>query len=178
MEALKARQSSREFDAEKELPMQVLSDLLWAANGVNRPDGKRTTPSAMNWQNIDIYAVTARNLYLYDPQQQALKVLLTEDARAATGTQDFVKQVPLNLVYVADLSKAKIPKGASPDGATLMSAAGVGFISQNVYLYCASEGLATVVRASFDKEALGKVLRLRPDQTIMLAQSVGYPRKR
>jgi len=178
MQVLKARQSSREFATDAKLPMQILSNLLWAADGVNRPDGRRTAPSAANWQNIDIYVATAEGLYLYDPQQQALNVLLTEDVRAATGTQDFVKAVPADLVYVADLSKAKTPKGASPDGVRLMSAAGVGFISQNVYLYCASEGLSTVVRGSFDREALGKLLHLRPDQMIVLTQSVGYPRKK
>ena len=96
--------------------------------------------------------------------------------RGATGQQAFVKTVPLDLVYVADLSKAKTAKGENPN-AEVWSAAGAGFISQNVYLYCASEGLATVVRGMFDKDALGKVLSLRPDQKIILTQSVGYPKK-
>jgi len=174
MQALKARQSSREFGPEQKLPIQVLSNLLWAANGVNRPDGKRTTPSAVNWQNIDIYAATADALYLYDAPQHVLKVILQEDVRVATGQQDFVKAVPLNLVYVADLSKAKIAGTVSPN-AESWSMAGAGFIGQNVYLYCASQGLATVVRAMFDRDALGKVLKLRPDQRILLTQSVGYP---
>jgi nitroreductase len=151
--------------------------LLWAADGVNRPDGKRTAPSAVNWQNIDIYVAMADGLYLYDAPQNALKVLLTEDVRAATGQQNFVKAVPLDLVYVADYSKAKTPRGENPN-AEVWSAAGVGFISQNVYLYCASEGLATVVRGMFDRDALGKVLQLRPDQKIILTQSVGYPKKK
>jgi nitroreductase len=177
MQALKARQTAREFGPETKLPMQVLANLLWAANGVNRPDGKRTAPSAVNWQNIDIYVATADGLYLYDAPKNALKVLLAEDVRAATGQQAFVKTVPLNLVYVADYSKAKTAKGENPNADT-WSAAGAGFISQNVYLYCASEGLATVVRGLFDREALGKVLNLRPDQKIILAQSVGYPNKK
>jgi len=177
MQVLKARQTSREFGPEAKLPMQVLSNLLWAADGVNRPDGKRTAPSAVNWQNIDIYVAMADGLYLYDAPQNALKVLLTEDVRAATGQQNFVKAVPLDLVYVADYSKAKTPRGENPN-AEVWSAAGVGFISQNVYLYCASEGLATVVRGMFDRDALGKVLQLRPDQKIILTQSVGYPKKK
>ena len=177
MQVLKARQTSREFGPETKLPLQVLSNLLWAADGVNRPDGKRTAPSAVNWQNIDIYVAMADGLYLYDAPQNALKLLLAEDVRAATGQQNFVKTVPLDLVYVADYSKAKTPKGENPN-AEVWSAAGAGFISQNVYLYCASEGLATVVRGMFDKDALGKVLNLRPDQKIILTQSVGYPKKK
>ncbi len=171
MQVLKARHSSREFGPESKLPMQLLSNLLWAANGVNRPDGKRTAPSAMNWQNIDIYAATADGLYLYDAQHNSLKTVLSEDVRAATGQQEFVKSVPLNLVFVADYAKAKVP------GAETWSAAGAGFVSQNVYLFCASEGLATVVRGLYNGEALGKTLKLRPDQKVVLTQSVGYPKK-
>ena len=177
MQVLKARQTSREFGPETKLPLQVLSNLLWAADGVNRPDGKRTAPSAVNWQNIDIYVAMADGLYLYDAPQNALKLLLAEDVRAATGQQNFVKTVPLDLVYVADYSKVKTPKGENPN-AEVWSAAGAGFISQNVYLYCASEGLATVVRGMFDRESLSKVLNLRPDQKIILTQSVGYPKKK
>jgi SagB-type dehydrogenase family enzyme len=174
MQALMLRQSSREFTSEK-LPLQVLSNLLWAADGVNRPhSGKRTAPSAMNVQNIDIYAAMADGLYLYDPAAHILKLILKDDIRAATGGQDFVKDIPLNLIYVADYSKMK--RGTDEDKA-LYSGAHVGFISQNVYLCCASEGLATVVRGMVDKDALAKTINLRPDQKIMLAQSVGYPKK-
>jgi SagB-type dehydrogenase family enzyme len=174
MQALKERQSWREFGTEK-LPLQVLSNLLWAADGVNRPDSKkRTAPSAVNWQNIDIYVALAEGLYLYDPLEHSLKPILGEDIRALTGRQDFVKEVPLNLVYVADFSK--ISRGTDEDK-NFYSAAHTGFISQNVYLYCASEGLATVVRGMVDREVLAKALKLRPDQKVMLAQSVGYPKK-
>ena len=174
MQALLERKSSREFSTEK-LPPQVLSNLLWAADGVNRSDsGKRTAPSAVNWQNIDIYVAMADGLYLYDALGNALKLILKEDIRAATGKQEFVKDVPMDLVYVADFSK--INRGTDEDK-TFYSAAHTGFISQNVYLYCASEGLATVVRGMVDKEALAKTMKLRPDQKIMLAQSVGYPKK-
>ncbi len=174
MQALMLRQSLRDFSSEK-LPLQVLSNLLWAADGVNRPDsGKRTAPSAMNVQNIDIYAAMANGLYLYDPVGHILKLVLKEDVRAATGRQDFVKEVPLNLIFVADYSKIK--RGTDEDKA-LYSGAHVGFISQNVYLHCASEGLATVVRGLVDKDTLAKTMNLRPDQKIILAQSVGYPKK-
>jgi SagB-type dehydrogenase family enzyme len=174
MRALMERKSSREFSTEK-LPLQVLSNLLWAADGVNRPDsGKRTAPSAVNWQNIDIYVAIADGLYLYDALGHTLKLVLKEDVRAATGKQDFVKDVPLDLIYVADFSK--ITRGTDEDK-NFYSAAHTGFISQNVYLYCASEGLATVVRGMVDKDTLAKVMKLRPDQKIILAQSVGYPKK-
>lgn len=174
MQALKNRSSSRSFSSER-LPPQVLSNLLWAAFGVNRPDsGKRTAPSAMNKQEIDIYVATAGGLYVYDAQGQKLNPVLAEDVRAATGTQPFVKEAPLNLVYVADLAKAG---GESPEDRILYPAADTGFIAQNVYLFCASEGLATVVRGSVDRPALSKLMKLRPEQKIMLAQTVGYPKK-
>jgi SagB-type dehydrogenase family enzyme len=174
MQALRLRQSSRDFSAEK-LPLQVLSNLLWAADGINRPDsGKRTAPSAMNVQNIDIYVATADGLYLYDAPGNALKSVLQEDLRAATGKQEFVKDVPVNLIYVADLSK--ISRGTDEDK-SFYSAAHAGFISQNVYLYCASEGLATVVRGSADRETLIKLMKLQPSQKIIFVQSVGYPKK-
>ncbi len=178
MQTLKARQTSREFGSEGKLPLQVLSNLLWAADGVNRPDGKRTAPSAVNWQNIDIYVATSEGLYLYDAAQHALTVILTDDVRAATGQQDFVKSVPLNLVYVADYARTKTVKGISNENTDLWSAAEAGFVAQNVYLFCASEGLATVVRGMFDRNALGRVLKLRQDQKIILTQSVGYPKRR
>lgn len=174
MQCLKLRQSSREFSPEK-LPLQVLSNLLWAAYGINRPDsGKRTAPSAVNWQNIDLYVATADGLFLYEAKEHALLQVLDQDIRALTGTQDFVKTAPVNLVYVGDY--ARIPRGTDEDK-RFYSAAHTGFISQNVYLFCASEGLATVVRASINKEELAKAMKLRPEQHIMLAQTVGYPKK-
>ena len=172
MQALKERKSTREFSSEK-LPAEVLSNLLWAAFGINRPEsGKRTAPSAMNWQEIDIYAATADGCYLYDANEHILKPVLAEDIRELTGTQYFVKNVPLNLVFVADLSKMG---GSSDDGKEKTALADTGFISQNVYLFCASESLATVVRGLVDKPALAEKMNLHPDQRIILAQSVGYP---
>jgi SagB-type dehydrogenase family enzyme len=174
MQVLKDRKSSRAFSSEK-LPMQVMSNLLWAAFGVNRPEsGKRTAPSAVNWQEIDIYVATADGLYLYEAKTHTLKPILAEDIRAMTGTQPYVQEAPVDLVYVADFSRMD---KATDEQKVFYSAAGTGFIGQNVYLYCASEGLATVVRASIDKPALEKAMRLRPDQKVTLAQSVGYPKK-
>lgn len=174
MQTLKDRSSSRSFSAEK-LPDQLLSNLLWAAFGINRRDtGKRTAPSAVNRQEIDIYLATAEGLYLYDAKTQTLQPIISGDIRPATGRQDFVKEAPVNLVYVADFSRMG---NAPKEDKELYSAADTGFISQNVYLYCASVGLATVVRGSIDRQTLAKTMKLRPDQKIILAQSVGYPKK-
>jgi len=173
MQVLKDRQSTREFSSQK-LPPQVLSNLLWAAFGVNRPDGKRTAPSAMNWQEIDIYVATQDGLYLYDARANALNPVLAQDVRGATGQQSFVKEAPVDLVYVADLGKTGRAGG---EDQTLYTAADTGFIAQNVYLFCASEGLAAVVRGSVDRPALAKLIKLRPNQKIILAQTVGYPNK-
>jgi SagB-type dehydrogenase family enzyme len=172
MQVLKDRHTTRDFSSQK-LPPQVLSNLLWAAFGVNRPDGKRTAPSAMNWQEIDIYVATQDGLYVYDAKGNALKPVLAQDVRGATGQQPFVKEAAVNLVYVADLAKTGRAGG---EDQTLYTAADTGFIAQNVYLFCASEGLAAVVRGSVDRVALAKLIKLRPDQKIILAQTVGYPK--
>jgi len=152
----------------------VLSNLLWAAFGINRPDsGKRTAPTAMNMQEIDIYVATADGLYLYNAKENALEPILSEDIRAATGPQPFVKDAPVNLVFVADFAKMR----GSEENKVFYSATDTGFVSQNVYLFCASEGLATVVRGYVEKDKLAKVMKLRDDQKIILAQTVGYPKK-
>lgn len=171
MQVLKERKSTREF-ASGTLSPQTLSNLLWAAFGINRPDGRRTAPSAMNRQEVVIYVVASDAVYLYDANANALGPVVAGDFRSATGTQDFVKKAAVNLVYVADLSKTE-----NSDDAEMYTGADVGFIAQNVYLYCASEGLATVVRGSIDRPALAKALHLQAQQKIILAQSVGYPKK-
>jgi nitroreductase len=174
MRVLKDRMSSRSFRPEK-LPMQMLSNMLWAAFGVNRPaSGGRTAPSASNSQDMDIYVAMVDGLFLYDAKANLLKPVLPDDIRALTGRQVFVKDAPVNLIYVSDLSKMLRASAADKDW---YAAAHSGFISQNVYLFCASEGLATVVRESIDRPALAKAMRLRPDQKITLAQTVGYPNK-
>ena len=174
MQVLKDRASSRNFSPEK-LPVQVLSNMLWAAFGVNRPEsGGRTAPSASNSQEMDIYVAMADGLYLYDAKAHLLKPVLADDIRALTGRQAFVKEAPVNLIYVSDLLKMT---RAAPEDRDFYAAAHTGFISQNVYLFCASEGLATVIRASIDRPALAKAMGLRRDQKITLAQTVGYPKK-
>jgi len=173
MQALNARQTTREFSP-KLLPVQELSNLLWAAWGINRSDsGKRTAPSASNRQEMDVYAVTAEGVYLYEAKEHILIPVVAGDLRAQTGKQPFVATAPLNLVYVADYAKLG---NASDEAKIFNSAADTGFIAQNVYLYCASQGLATVVRGMVDKPALEKAMKLRPDQKAVLAQTVGYPK--
>jgi SagB-type dehydrogenase family enzyme len=172
MQALKERRSSREFSS-KPLPPEMLSDLLWAAFGMNRPETHgRTAPSAHDWEEIDVYVATADGLHLYDAEAHALKELLSRDMRARTGVQDFVAEAPVNLVYVADLSRMV---EATAEERARYSGPDAGFIAQNVYLFCASEGLATVVRGLVDRPALARLMRLTPDQQIILAQTVGYP---
>ncbi len=174
MQVLKDRASSRNFGPEK-LSVQVLSNMLWAAFGVNRPEsGGRTAPSASNSQDMDIYVAMADGLFLYDAKANLLKPVLADDIRALTGRQTFVKEAPVDLIYVSDLSKMT---RAAPGDRDFYAAAHTGFISQNVYLFCASEGLATVVRASIDRPALAKAMGLRPDQKITLSQTVGHPKK-
>ena len=173
MQALKLRQTARAFDT-KALPMQELSNLLWAGFGVNRAEsGKRTAPSAMNWQEIDIYVALPEALYLYDAKANTLKPIVTKDLREATGRQPFVKDAPVTFVYVADAARMR---NASEEDRTLYSAANAGFIAQNVYLYCASQGLAVVVRGMVDRPSLAKEMKLRPEQRILLAQTIGYPK--
>ncbi len=173
MQLLWKRMTSREF-SEQPLPVEVLSNMLWAAFGINRPDGRRTAPSAMNKQEIDIYAALPSGLYLYDAKASRLNPILAGDIRGMTGLQPYVKGAAVNLVLVADYSK--MAPGTDEVKASL-SAANAGFISENVYLYCASEGLAAVARVNIDRPALASVMKLRPDQKIVLAQSVGYPKK-
>src|SRR5579884_777356 len=169
LQALALRRSTREFSG-KPLPPQMLSNLLWAAFGVNRPDGRRTAPSANNGQEIDIYVALPDGVYVYMAEANVLKPVIAGDVRRATGTQEFVGSAPLDLVYVADDSRAE----GSADEKLFFSAADTGFIAQNVYLFCASEGLGTVVRGSVDRDALAVALKLRAGERITLAQSVGY----
>ncbi len=172
MVALERRRSTREF-ATRPLPDNVLSNLLWAANGINRPEtGGRTAASACNWQEIDLYVIRAEGAYCYDPREHRLTGVVAGDLRSDAGVQGFVARAPLVLVYVADLAKLK---GADADGQRFYPASDTGYVSAAVYLYCASQGLATVALISVDKPVLHKRLGLRADQVITLTQPVGYP---
>ena len=172
MRVLKDRKSTRDFRPGKLSP-QTLSNMLWAGFGINRPDGRRTAPSASNKQEIDIYVATADGLYIYDARGNRLSPVLRDDVREKTGIQPFVMDAPVNLVYVADRART----GSDSAERDMDVAADTGFIAQNVYLFCASEGLATVVRGSIDRRSLARAMRLRPDQQIILAQTVEYPQK-
>ena len=178
MKALSLRKSTRgNFGPDTKLSMQQLSNLLWAADGVNRPDDYRTAPSAANWQNIDIYVTTADGYYLYDPIKNTLIVLGKEDIRSVSGQQPFVTQAPVDLIYVADYERASFGGRRMKDTEETWSFANTGFIAQNVYLWCASEGLACIVRAMADKDLIKKTLKLRPEQHFILAQTIAHFKK-
>lgn len=171
MQALQLRRSIREFSP-RPLPPQLLSDLLWAAYGVNRPSGDRTAPYWRHIMVIDVYAAMADGVWLYDPGQHALHPHLATDIRAQTGLQDFVATAPLNLVYVAHGERMK---DISPEERRLYGSVDAAFAGQNVYLYCASEGLATVFRGAVDHDKLNQDMRLENGQFVTFAQTVGYP---
>ena len=172
MQALQLRQSIREFSS-RPLSIQHLSDLVWAAYGVNRPSGDRTAPYWRHVMVIDLYAVMADGVWKYDPKSHALQPYLDSDIRVHTGLQDFVATAPLNLVYVAHGERMK---DISPEERRLYSSVDAAFAGQNVYLYCASEGLATVFRGAVDHDRLNQAMRLGEGQFVTFAQTVGYPR--
>jgi nitroreductase len=173
MQVLKERKTIREFST-KPLPPQMLADLLWAAWGINRPEsGRRTAPTALNKQEIDLYVATSDGLFLYDAKENSLKPIVAKDIRALTGRQPYVKESPVSLIFVADFSKMA---GGTDEEKERYAWTDTGYISQNVYLFCTSEGLATGVRALIDRPALAKEMNLRPDQRITMAQSVGFPK--
>lgn len=172
IQALKLRRSIREY-SDRPLPVQVLSDLLWAAFGINRPSGDRTAPYWRHIMVIDVYAAMADGVWLYEPKRHVMLPHLGTDIRAQTGTQDFVANAPLNLVYVAHGERMPdIPA----TGRRLYASVDTGFIGQNVYLFCASEGLATVFRGAVDYEKLNRTMQLGVGQFVTFAQTVGYPR--
>lgn len=171
MKALKERKSTREFSS-RELDEELLSHLLWAASGINRSgSGKMTAPTATNAQEIDIYVAMKKGLYLYDKQRHTLNIVMPEDIREYTGKQNFTQQAPVNLIFVSNFSRLG---GRDEKTKEFYSATDTGYVSQNVYLFCASENLATVVLGWVDRENLAKVMKLKKDQRIILTQPVGY----
>lgn len=178
MQSLQERKTSRSFSTKK-LPQDVLSNLLWAACGINRPDsGKRTAPSALNRQEIDIYVAMEEGLYLYNAKTHMLEPVLKRDLRKNTvaslqPSRAQVANAPVQLIYVADYSKMAV--GSVGEDRIIYSYADTGFIAQNVYLYCASAGLNTVIRGMVDRDHLAKDMQLRDKQKIVLVQTVGYP---
>ena len=178
MQCLSERKTNRSISPKK-LPVEVLSNLLWAAYGINRPDSdKRTAPSAINRQEVDIYVAMEEGLYIYNAKAHVLEPMLKSDLRKKTTmflqpSRSSVAGAPLQLIYVADYSKMSFLTNDEEN--KFYSAADTGFIAQNVYLYCSSEGLATVVRGMVDRDSLGPEMKLRDKQKIMLVQAVGYP---
>ena len=171
MKTLNDRQSVREYDA-KALSLQDLSDLLWAANGINRPDGRRTAPTASNKQEIDVYAIFAEGAYFYDAQAHALKPVAKGDYRGLVAmSQEFAKTAPVSLVIVMNLEKMGDP---AVEQTKLMCAVDAGIVCQNINLFCAAVGLSTVPRATMDKAELQKVLKLSATQVPIMNNPVGY----
>lgn len=174
--ALKKRHSTREFMPEA-LSLEQVSALLWAGFGVNRPGSRgRTAPTACNSQVITVYAVLPEAAWRYEAPEHRLLRVCTGDLRALTGRQEFVATAPLNLVFVTEPDR-NYPQ-PDPDAAEheLLAGADVGCIVENIYLYCAGAGLATVVRGDIDRAPLASALGLRPHQRVTLAQSVGIAR--
>ena len=173
MKALANRQSVRAFSTQA-LSLQDLSDLLWAACGINRPDGKRTYPSALNKQDVDLYVVMESGSYLYNPKKQQLDPVASGDHRALLGGQQaFVNEAPVILLMVSDLSRF----GKSDEQTKLMAAVDVGCVCENINLFCAATGLATVPRASMETNELKKILKLTDTQLLLMNNPVGYPKK-
>ncbi len=171
IEAIAARRSSREF-AQDALPLPLLSNLLWVAWGVNRADGGRTAPSALNAQEVDVFVALPQGAYRYEAAAHELRLVAAADLRRVTGYQDFVDQAPLDLVYVADHARMRM---VPVEQRTAYAYAAAGAISQNVYLFAAANGLATVIRAWIDRAAIAEALGLSHDQQVLLSQTVGYP---
>jgi len=172
MEALAQRHSTRDFSPDA-LPLPLLSGLLWAAYGVNRKDGGRTAPSALNAQEIDVFVALPSGAYCYDAAAHELRLVAARDLRRVTGYQDFVDEAPMDLVYVADHARMHLVPVAQRESYASVAA---GAIAQNAYLFAAGNGLATVLRAWIDRTAIADALGLTHDQQVLLSQTFGFPR--
>ena len=170
--ALQQRHSTREY-SDRPIPKQLLSDLLWAAFGINRQSGDRTAPYWRHVMVIDLCVALADGVFVYEPIAHTLLRHLADDIRGQTGHQDFVATAPLNLIYVAHGERMT---DISTEERRLYASVDAAFVGQNVYLFCASEGLATVFRGAVDYPKLARTLRLSNQQFVTFAQTVGYPR--
>jgi SagB-type dehydrogenase family enzyme len=171
MQALSNRMSTKEFTT-KAIPPDQISNLLWAAFGINRPEsGKRTAATAVNCQDIQVYVALENAAYVYKAEEHCLIPVVNRDVRSLAATQEYAKVAPINLVYVSDYGK--MPESFK-DKKPIYAAFHAGAISQNVYLYCASAGLGAVVRDSVDRAGLKEALNLSENQMVVMAQSVGY----
>lgn len=171
MKAISDRKSSRAYRPQA-LSDQMISDLVWVSAGINRPEkGGITIPTAMGSKEIDVYVMTDKGVFFYKSGSHQLIPVEKGDHRSIAGKQEFAAQAPVTLFFVADHARMKPKDEEARNSFGAMTAA---YASENVYLYCASKGLATVVRAAIDKDALSALLKLRPEQKLLLAQSVGY----
>jgi nitroreductase len=172
LKALDLRKSTREYAA-GELSQEELAGLLWAANGVNsQGENHRTTPSAYGANDIQVFVALSKALYRYNAQQSLLEPVSKSDVRPMTGEQPFVKEAAVELILVSDQSSWNGKPSFEKD---LFSAVSAGCVAQNVYLFCASRGLATVVRSTIDREALHKYIGLSSEQKVIAVQTVGRP---
>lgn len=173
MQALQERKSTRDFDYTKKIDNVTLSEMIWATSGINRADGKRTAGSTRNFKAVTIYVVLEDGVYSYDESKHLLTMEVEGDYRAQTGMQPFVKDAFMNVVFVGDFNKfAGMPEKDS----YLMMGVDAGLMSQNLYLYCASKCIGTVVRGSIDKDAFSKLLKLPSGKKVILAQTISYPK--
>ena len=171
MEALAKRSTARAFDASRDLTPQQISSLLWAAFGINRDDGKRTAPTANNRQELDLYVLLKTGSYRYEPKDNTLVLVAEGDKREIGGTQPFVKNAPVTVLIVADFTRMN---GSDTPGNRQTASTDAGFVSQNIYLYCASEGLANGTRGSVDRAKVAAALSFKPTQWVALGHSAGY----
>ncbi len=171
METLRQRHSVREF-SDKDISDAELSEVLWAACGINRPETKKiTAPSAINAQDILVYVCTKGGAWLYIPESNSLKKVCDKDLRpAVAGQQESVAVAPVSLVLVSDHTKF----GNHRNGADTMGAIDAGYVSQNICLACTALGLATVPRMTMDKEMLTKELQLDEDKILLVNHPIGY----
>ena len=173
MKTLNDRQSVREYASESIRP-QDLSDLLWAANGINRADGKRTAPSCRNFQEVEVYVILPEGAYLYDAKEHVLNPVAAGDYRSAVAvSQDFARTAPLSIVLVADMTKF----GNMSEQSKLMAAVDIGIVCQNINIVCAGLGLATVPRGTMDEKVLRNALKLTDQHLLLMNNPVGYPKK-
>ena len=165
MQAISRRKTDRQFDT-RNLSLKHLSEILWVANGINRSNGKRTVPSSQGRYPLQTYAVLSNGIYFYNVVKHQLEPLVKGDFRNLAGKQTFVDTAPLNLLFIAKGKTATDNFNASLEDS--------GYCGQNVYLYCASEGLNCVVRAGAKEVELLKAMNLGANYKFILAQTVGY----
>lgn len=174
MKALENRQSTGEF-ADSELSIEDLSDLLWAANGINRPEiGKKTAPSAQNSQEIDIYVCLKNGAYVYDAQKHVLNLVTTNDLRMMAERKKGAVAAPCLILLVAETSRFKTNSYNTKEHVESMSKVDAGIVSQNISIFCAGVGIGTKPRAQMDHAGLKEALKLKDTQILILNHPVGY----